>query len=40
MTKVVFLSERERARLLYWLHKPVPPSREKELDEQLIRKLS
>lgn len=35
----VHLTDAERARLLFWLYKPVPPSPEKDLDVQIIRKL-
>jgi hypothetical protein len=38
--KIVALTKEEQDRLLFWLHKPVPPGPEKELDERLIRKLS
>lgn len=36
----VWLTKEERDRLLFWLHRPVPPGPAKVLDEQLIRKLS
>lgn len=38
--KIVHLTKEEQERLLWWLHKPVPPGPAKELDERLIRKLS
>jgi hypothetical protein len=34
------LSDTERERVLWWLHKPVPPGPMKELDEQIIRKFN
>lgn len=35
-----YLTEDEVQRILWWLHHPVPPGPEKDLDNQLIRKLS
>jgi len=40
IVKTVDLTHEERKRLLFWLHWPVPPGPEKELDERLIRKLA
>jgi len=34
------LTEAEIQRILWWLHRPVPPGPEKDLDYELIRKLS
>jgi hypothetical protein len=36
----VCLTDAERERMLWWLHKPVPPGPMKALDEAIIRKLS
>lgn len=36
----VRLTDAERERMLWWLHKPVPPGPMKELDEAIIRKLN
>lgn len=38
--RCVLLTHEERERLLFWLHKPVPPGPAKDLDVRLIRKLS
>jgi hypothetical protein len=37
--RVKGLTDRERERVLWWLHRPVPPGPMKELDEAIIRKL-
>ena len=34
------LTHAERERVLWWLHRPVPPGPMKDLDEAIIRKLS
>lgn len=36
----VTLTESEKNRILWWLHKPVPPGPGKEMDQRLIQKLS
>ena len=35
----VRLTPAERDRILWWLHKPVPPGRAKDLDVTIIRKI-
>jgi hypothetical protein len=40
MTKTVVLADEEVARLLFWLHTPVPPGPMRDLDIRLIWKLS
>jgi hypothetical protein len=36
----VFLSDAEWKRVLWWLHKPLPPGPAKSLDEAIIRKIT
>jgi hypothetical protein len=40
LARAVHLTDEERERVLWWLHKPVPPGPAKELDERIIRKLN
>lgn len=38
--RIVVLTPVECERLLYWLHRPVPPGPDRDLDVRLIKKLS
>lgn len=38
--KGVRLTDAERERVLWWLHRPVPPGPMKALDEAIIHKLN